>query len=53
LNFGDRAREVELAGPRRIALSTVEAAPNFELRETSLTLQSYEGVLATPPPEPR
>ena len=47
LNFGDRPREVELAGPRRIVLSTVDPARNLELGGTSLTLLPYEGVLAT------
>jgi alpha-glucosidase len=47
LNFADRAREVELAGPRRIVLSTVEPAPSAEVGETSLTLQPYEGVLVS------
>ena len=46
LNFGDRPREVELAGPRRIVLSTVDPARNLELGGTSLTLLPYEGVLA-------
>jgi alpha-glucosidase len=45
LNFADRAREVELARPGRVVLSTVEPPPSAEVRETSLTLQPYEGVL--------
>jgi alpha-glucosidase len=45
LNFGDHAREVELAGPRQIVLSTVEPTRSVEVRETSLTLRPYEGVL--------
>jgi alpha-glucosidase len=45
LNFGNRAREVELAGPRGIVLSTVEPAFSAEATEASLTLRPYEGVL--------
>jgi alpha-glucosidase len=46
LNFGNRARDVELAGPRGIVLSTVEPAPSAEAADASLTLRPYEGVLA-------
>ena len=45
LNFAARAREVELAGPRRIVLSTAASTPSAGVRETRLTLQPYEGVL--------
>jgi alpha-glucosidase len=53
LSFADRPREVELGGPRRIVLSTLDRAPNVGLGETSLTLQPHEGILAMPVPEPR
>jgi alpha-glucosidase len=45
LNFADRAREVELAGPRRILLSTAAPTPSAEVRAMRLTLQAHEGVL--------
>jgi alpha-glucosidase len=45
LNFAARAREVELAGPRRIVLSTATSTSSPGVGETRLTLQPYEGVL--------
>jgi alpha-glucosidase len=46
LNFADRPREVELAGPRRIVFSTATATRAAAgVRETTLPLGRYEGVL--------
>jgi alpha-glucosidase len=46
LNFADRPREVELAGPRRLVFSTAAATRGAAgVRETTLPLGPYEGVL--------
>jgi alpha-glucosidase len=45
LNLGDRVREVVLAGPRKVVLSTAATTPGAGQLETRLTLQPYEGVL--------
>jgi alpha-glucosidase len=50
LNFADRPCEVELAGPRRIVLSTAVAPSSAGVRETTLTLGPYEGVLLVADP---
>jgi alpha-glucosidase len=50
LNFADRPCEVELAGPRRIVLSSAAAPPSAGVRETTLTLGPYEGVLLVADP---
>ncbi|HEX2288152.1 MAG TPA: alpha-amylase family glycosyl hydrolase, partial [Gaiellaceae bacterium] len=45
LNFAARAREAELAGPRRITFSTAAPTSSAGVRGTRHTLQPYEGVL--------
>jgi alpha-glucosidase len=50
LNFAARAREAELAGPRRIIFSTAAPTSSAGMRGTRHTLQPYEGVLVVADP---